>query len=113
MREEEEKTREQVFSTTFALGILSHATAPHRYTLLHVCSAPAGVCWCFIGCFLFNSGRRVLSGLLGSGPVGFLSAETLSLLHHTTPLIPASNVDFQLKFVISLYRKRIECGGFT
>lgn len=53
---------------TVALGILSRATAPHRYTLLHVCSLPACVCWRFTGGFLFNSARWVLSGLPGSGP---------------------------------------------
>lgn len=47
--EEEEEDRQQVFFMTVALGILSPgATAPHHYTLLHVCSVPAGVCWCFI-----------------------------------------------------------------
>lgn len=66
------KRRKPESQFSFILGILSRATAPHHYTLLHVCSAPAGVCWCFIGCFLFHSGSRVLSGLQGSGPVGVL-----------------------------------------
>lgn len=62
-REEEEKRQAAGFSSmTVALGILSHATVPHRYTLLHVCSAPASVCPCFIGGFLFNC-LPVLSGL--------------------------------------------------
>lgn len=71
MREEGEKDRKQVFFKTVALGILSHAAAPRRATLLHVCMVAAGVCWCFIWGSLFHSTRCLLSGLPGSGAGDF------------------------------------------
>ncbi len=67
------KDRQQVFSMTVTLGILSHATALHRYTLLHVCSAPAGVCWCFTGGFLFSSPGVIRPAALWSWLVVFLN----------------------------------------
>lgn len=91
MREEEEERQAAGFCfMTVALGILSHATAPHRYTLLHVSSLPACVCWRFTGGFLFNSTRWVLSGLPGSGPGLFfllflIGTETLSPLQPHNP----------------------------
>lgn len=66
------KDRQEVFSMTVALGILSRAAAPHRYTLLHVCLVPPVFAGVSIGGFLFNSAQRVLSALLGSGPGVFL-----------------------------------------
>lgn len=79
--EKEQKRRTAGFfsSMTVALGILSPAAAPHRYTLLHVCSVAAGVCSCFVGAFLFNSARRAVIRPCWA-PV---LAETLSLLHCT------------------------------
>lgn len=92
------KDRQHVFSMTVALGILSHATILHSNTLCMFALCRLVFAGVTLGVFCLTQLARCYQACRALVLEFFLiDTETLSPLHCSAQLIPAINVDFQLK----------------